>query len=164
MPTNPPSLLFQGDKDLVYIKKRDWERYYLNQQRHEIRFHQPQAAEINNYGEPSAGHDVVYSAPVSMPIHIHLDPDEKLLTRFGFDHPQSALVVFSIAVLEGLQINRRDPLKGPKIGDRIDFFVRDSFKQQFEIRDVKEWDFFGNTKAPLHCVCVAQKMVENQVV
>lgn len=170
MPLNPtPGFQYSGDKDLGYVKALDLERYHFEQGRHKVRFFQ-QGVSLNSgdsgafYGEHGPRGALTFAAPVEMPVHVKLNPDQKLLNRYGFDHPQDAIIVFSLKVLETLGINPKDILKGPKIGDRVDFYIRDSFQMQFELREVREWDFWGNSKAPLHLVCVAQKMTEATVV
>lgn len=171
MPRNPkPGQRFQTNKDLAFIKAKDMERYYYQQAKHRLYFFQ-QADSLDSadidvddfYGEIGPGGAQQFKAPVEMPVHVSLNPDEKELNQYGFDHPQDAIIVFSIAVLEDLSIDFHNPLFGPKIGDRLDFYIRASLESQFELREVREWDFWGNTKAPLHLVCIAEKMLEDVV-
>ncbi len=165
-----PNLHWQESKDLAQIKAWDRERYFLQMQRHRLYFvQQASAAEggsgvsRNIYGEPVEGavtddgpDTAAYSDPVvDLPVYINREIDQKTADKWGLNRTSDILVVFSIAVLEGLGIDFRDITKGPKIGDRIDFMVEGSIKNQYELRTAEIHDFWGNTQYPLHVVCAA---------
>jgi len=170
-----PDLHFQTAKDLAFIKARDLERYGYQQQRHRIFFLQPEDlipvpdpvspedhARVNIWGEPDEDTSTLrgpttalYSSPTTMPVHTAMGEETRDADRFGLDREIDLVVVFSIAVLEDLEIDYRNPLQGPKIGDRFDFLADGVRVNQYELLTAIERDYWGNTQVPLHLICAA---------
>ena len=170
-----PDLHFQGAKDLAFIKSRDRERYGLQMQRHRVFFLNPEhlnpppdpvrpsdGPRVNIWGEPDEDTSTpdgpataLYSAAVTLPVYVAMGEETRPADKFGLDRKIDIVAVFSIAILEDLGINYRDPLQGPKIGDRLDYLADGTRVNQYELLTAIERDYWGNTQFPLHLICAA---------
>jgi len=168
-----PDLLYQTPKDRAFIKSKDRERFGLYQQRHELFFHQPGSladlefptapedrGRVNFYGDEDE--DTVtddgpstplYGDPIVLPVHIAIGEEVQEAEKWGIDRDVDAVAVFSIAILEDLGIDYRDPTQGPKRGDRLNFLADGVRVNQYELLDSIERDYWGNTQYPLHLIC-----------
>jgi len=90
----------------------------------------------------------VFLDPVTIPTYVELQPQLKLLKRFGIEEEQEAIAVWSCRHLNQYKLD-------PKTGDRLQYF-----NILFELLTVKLTDYFLSTQVPLNKVATLKQVAQ----
>ena len=149
-----PAQLFNDlSKDLLVAARLDGELFARKYTRR-VYWVLNQAVDLNIYSEP-VDRRAQFLVSAEVPCRMKLNPDEDMLTKYGFEVNRDAVLVFSRYLMEnefGIQV---------KIGDRVDHSFADSdgttITEQYELKDVKKIDAWRDSGYFMHYVCAASK-------
>lgn len=98
---------------------------------------------VDNLYNESSG-EIIYTDPILIPILIQLNPQRRLLRKFGVETEQDAIGLLSQGWLAKYQ-----PTLNICVGDRIEYFDGGT-TFTLEVLTTKFTDYFGNTQVALH--------------
>lgn len=87
--------------------------------------------------------------PILVPVFVAIQPQLKLLKKYGIEEEQDAIAVFNNRIDKELSID-------PITGDRIEYQAI-----LFEILTAKHVDYFTNTQVPLNKICTLRNLNEH---
>lgn len=105
----------------------------------------------DEYGDPVEG--VVFTATTAIPFLVILQPNVTQLTKYGYDRPRDAILVFAAQTLSDASIT-------PGVGDR---FIDDEGREQ-EITDIRRIDYFTNSGIPMRWVGSSEVTAKKKII
>ena len=87
-----------------------------------------------------------YNTAVLVPTYVQIQPQEKLLKRFGIQEEQEAIAVWSCRVLTDLGLD-------PVTGDRLEYYGT-----HYEVLTTKLTDVFTNTQCTINKVATLKQV------